>query len=78
MHRGLLGRRVDHVELAAGIHAMPQASPYRIRESFPDHLGSLFVGMPVREVAAEILSKFATSTALVVHHLEHELAWGVS
>ena len=52
MHGSLLGRRVDHVELAAGIHAMPQARPYGIRESFPDHLGSLFVGMPVREVTA--------------------------
>ena len=78
MHRSLLGRRVDHVELAAGIHAMPQARPYCIRESFPDHLGSLFVGMPVREVTAEILSKFATSPALVVHHLEHACLWGVS
>ena len=71
-------RRVDHVEPGAGIHAMPQASPYCIREPFPDHLGSLFVGMPVREVTAEILSQIASSTALVAHHPEHECSWVVS
>ena len=50
---------------------MPHSRPYRIRESFPDHLGGLLVGVPVSEVAAEILSQCASSTALVVHHLEH-------
>ena len=45
---------------------MPQTCPYSIRESFPYHLGSLFVGMPVREIAAEKLSQLASSTALVV------------
>jgi hypothetical protein len=57
---------------------MPQTCPYSVREPFPDHLGSLFVGMPVREVAAEILSQTATPTALVVHHLRNEYSGVVS
>ena len=69
VHGSLLGRWVDHVELRAGIHAMPQPCPEGIRESLPYHLGRLFEGVPVCEVAAEILSKFTSSTALVVHHL---------
>ena len=51
---------------------MPQTGPYSIRESFPYHLGRLFVGMPVREIAAEKFSKLASSTALVVHQLGNE------
>ena len=69
MHSSLLRRRVDHVELRAGVHAMPHSRPNRIRESFPDHLGGLFEGVPVREVAAEKLSQVTSSTTLVVHHL---------
>ena len=50
------GRRGDHIELGAGIHPMPQTCPDRIRESLPDHLGGLLVGVPVCEVAAEVFS----------------------